>query len=677
MFEQLANLYRGLSTARRASLWCVALALGGGLTWLATSRPQAEYVSVLGGRTFSGRELAAARERLAAAQLQDYQVAGRQILAPAEDAARFEAALAADSAAAGWAGAWQEANDSLSPFASGRQQHDAREIARARLISEMLKQLPDVEHAELVWDEEPRIGWRQPPRVRATVYLQPREQREITLDTIDAVQRAVAGSKAHLDPADVVVLDLRRMVAYGRRTEGIEGVVAEQRLAAQTAACRRRIEDALSDIAGVHVAVIVEPVETANGGGHLPASARTAPINHTTPPAPALAASRGGPNQRLAVDPAPHAAHGNTSEPLADTRRTTARAETGPMGASAPQSVRAIVSLPRNYVRERAIEGDTAAVFARRTPAEQEALLADVKRAIVEEVTARTARIARVEVRTQETPVAAVTTEATPATGQVPSALAALARWDRTTQWAVGGLAAYIVIWQLVRLIGRRRQPPRGSVLAAGSHSERSLASAAPSDALRPHADHENEASGRRAEQLLERLNAADPAEWRLELAGVDPEVIGELLQSLAPDRVAALMAALSQDVQQQALSHLAGLGPLGAPPAPLVQTVRRVKLPAVSPPGEYGDLEELDDADPAVLRRLYAQLPGEVWSTALMGASAAFRVRLLSALPAGEAAALRQSLTRQRPARLRDIETAQQQVLELLHGSGALVAAR
>jgi flagellar motor switch protein FliG len=92
---------------------------------------------------------------------------------------------------------------------------------------------------------------------------------------------------------------------------------------------------------------------------------------------------------------------------------------------------------------------------------------------------------------------------------------------------------------------------------------------------------------------------------------------------------------------------------------------------------GDPADLDELDDADPSLLRALFARLPGEVWSTALMGASAAFRVRLLSALPAADAAALRQSLTRQRPARLRDIETAQQRVLDLLHESGAFASAR
>jgi hypothetical protein len=300
-----------------------------------------------------------------------------------------------------------------------------------------------------------------------------------------------------------------------------------------------------------------------------------------------------------------------------------------------------------------------------------------VKRAIVGEIRERTSRIAHVEVHTHESRAAAAPTGARPAPGGLPSTLATLARWDRPAQWAVGGLAAYFILWQLVRRIARRLQAQRLRVTELRSPDDRPVATALPHGATRRHADLADESLEQQADRLLERLDAADPAEWRLELAGISPEVIGALLQTLEPDRVSRLMGALAPEAQQQALAHLAGLGPLGQPPAPLVQPVRRVALPSAVQAGDPGDLDELDDADPALLRTLYARLPGEVWSTALMGASAAFRVRLLSALPAGDAASLRQSFTRQRPARLRDIETAQQQVLELLHASGALAATR
>lgn len=107
-----------------------------------------------------------------------------------------------------WADEWQRANDQLTPFSSASERSAAREIARARRISQMLSQMPNIEHADVVWDEESARGFRQDATVRATVYIRPANDSELTSQVVESIREAVAGSKAHLDPTNVVVMDL-------------------------------------------------------------------------------------------------------------------------------------------------------------------------------------------------------------------------------------------------------------------------------------------------------------------------------------------------------------------------------------------------------------------------------------------------------------------------------------
>jgi hypothetical protein len=221
------------------------------------TRVRQERVAVLNGESFTQSQAESAMRQLSAAGLRDCAFADGRIVVPSEDRQRYEAVLQqARQEPGNWVNRWHETDSLLGQFADGRQQREQRDEARARLISELLARLPDVEHAEIVWDEEARVGWRRPPRVRATVYLQAKPDCEISFDTIDAVRRAVASSKAHLDPADVVVMDLQRMVTYSGSSQNSAGSEHE-RMSRQTAALRSRIESALSDIEGVRVAVAI------------------------------------------------------------------------------------------------------------------------------------------------------------------------------------------------------------------------------------------------------------------------------------------------------------------------------------------------------------------------------------------------------------------------------------
>ncbi len=125
------------------------------------------------------------------------------------DEARCRQILQESAASQGtWADEWQRANDQLNPFSSAGERSAAREIARARRISQMLSEMPGVQHADIVWDEQVGRGFRQESTVRATVYIRPKSDGQLTPQMVASIREAVAGSKANLAVDDVIVMDL-------------------------------------------------------------------------------------------------------------------------------------------------------------------------------------------------------------------------------------------------------------------------------------------------------------------------------------------------------------------------------------------------------------------------------------------------------------------------------------
>lgn len=107
-----------------------------------------------------------------------------------------------------WADEWQRANELLTPFSSASERSAAREIARARRISQMLSGMPGIQYADVVWDEQTGRGFRHESTVRATVYIRPSTDGQLTSKMVESIREAVAGSKANLAADDVIVMDL-------------------------------------------------------------------------------------------------------------------------------------------------------------------------------------------------------------------------------------------------------------------------------------------------------------------------------------------------------------------------------------------------------------------------------------------------------------------------------------
>jgi Secretory protein of YscJ/FliF family/FliG C-terminal domain len=255
----MASAFRQLSQRQRQGLAVAAAAILVGLLWMARQGGTADLVPLRTSEPFTAASLRELKEGFREAGLTGFRLDDEQILVPREQLAQYQAHLAESADAAGnWAAEWQRQNERLTPFSSSRDREASREIARAKHIVEMLSQLPDVEHADVVWDEDERPGWRQAPRARATVYLKPRPGRTLTVDVIRSVRHAVAGSKKNLDPSDVVVMDLVRQVTYDGELPALPGRELLPALHSLAELYRRELQQQIPPLQYAQVAVTVE-----------------------------------------------------------------------------------------------------------------------------------------------------------------------------------------------------------------------------------------------------------------------------------------------------------------------------------------------------------------------------------------------------------------------------------
>ena len=241
-FHQFFDIWKSANSRSRA--WGIAVVLAfvgliGAVSFpranqrveLEMVRPNSDSASRGdGGKTTRSDEkawLEQVRKELTAAGIADVKVENGRISVPVAMAPLCRTILnAKKTGTESWAEEWERANLAVGQFSGSKERDTAREIARAKYVARLLRQLPDIEHADVVWDED-EVGWQSPRKARATVYLKPKAGQSITPEIVNAVRIAVAGSKRHLDPSNIVVLDMTRMTAYDGAGVSSDGVIPD------------------------------------------------------------------------------------------------------------------------------------------------------------------------------------------------------------------------------------------------------------------------------------------------------------------------------------------------------------------------------------------------------------------------------------------------------------------
>lgn len=614
------------------------------IVWLTFVRPGSDLHAVLNGRRFSPEEQKQAERTLRESGVSHCRFVDEKLLVPQDALAASNKALSAALANAdasvasrATAGSW------LDQFATSRRQKNVDETAKAAQLGKLLAQLAGVESAEVVWDEEPRVGRRQAPRVRATVFLQPEPGATIGFDIVQAVRAAVSGSRAHLAAEDVLVMDLQRRVTYGPETDSA-ALTAELQRTELIAACRSRVESALSDFNGANVTVFLDAARS-------PAARPVPSAGHSR------IAGVSGPNLRLEVSRIP--VEGSAAPVPAAT------VEYPQLGVS--------VAVPAACLTERsgALE-QSRTVRHRLRHADQGN--EESRLSVENEIRQRVARAVSglpVTLNLSQLNIAWNQPDTAPSRSLAVNAgpHSEFANWV-----AIKNVATAFVI---------RKPVTAGAILLALSGVSWLFVLRRRSSRRKPRGAKSKQTA--HAAASLEFLPAIDSAIWAPLIAHEPTPIIAGLLRRLAPDDVAQVIAHLSA-VQQRDVLELAPsveFGPLefeslqrriraavqqAAPELPSAEAPRRAvaSAPMVrrSPPSpaQPTAFDDLLGADEGSLRMLTSRVPPETWSAALMGASPKLQRRLSRLNLAIDCT--RQGTDR-RPLRLREIESAQRMIID------------
>src|SRR5262249_40602384 len=185
-------------------------------------------------------------------------------------------------------------------------------------------------------------------------------------------------------------------------------------------------------------------------------------------------------------------------------------------------------------------------------------------------------------------------------------------------------------------------------------------------------------------------------------LLDLESEILAQLLPQIEAERrpqglagASAVLSALNDPLRKRMLGQLAHrdqalvrqLGYLDAgrhtppPVAPVAQSQAALLAPSVAttPPAKKHAairFTQFVDLSDATLKRIFAEADPQVLLLALTGADERLVQRIMKQLPARDAAAVRQRLNNPGPLRLRDVDTAQQELAQLaveLHELGAI----
>ena len=215
-FDQYAALFKAMTPSQRGTLVAVPLMLAVAFGVLMFRDGSATYVALSYGKSFSTEEIINAEQTLKEKGLSDFRREGRQILAPAGEAEKYNAALLeAGSLPENWAEELEKQIENKSIFASRDELVAMKEIALAKQLHRVLRAVPDIEDASVMWDrpKSRRFGGES-PKVTALVSVRPRPGREISSQLVGSLRAAVANMVPDLTAGNVTVFDESTGIAH-------------------------------------------------------------------------------------------------------------------------------------------------------------------------------------------------------------------------------------------------------------------------------------------------------------------------------------------------------------------------------------------------------------------------------------------------------------------------------
>jgi flagellar biosynthesis/type III secretory pathway M-ring protein FliF/YscJ len=207
--SQFRDLFNTMAPSQRMTLVVVPLLVlaGLGLVMYFGANPAQE--ALLMGKAFSPDELKNAETALRKAGYVQYHVEGQKILAPRADAARYNAALITSDVADSFGREFGKALDRNPLTGTAESNRQAWELARSIELTNMIKEIPYVQNARIVWEPKSKSApFGRESKPTAVLSVMPRPGHELSSDEAQTLRQAVAGCFG-MRPTDVTVMDAK------------------------------------------------------------------------------------------------------------------------------------------------------------------------------------------------------------------------------------------------------------------------------------------------------------------------------------------------------------------------------------------------------------------------------------------------------------------------------------
>jgi flagellar M-ring protein FliF len=181
-------------------------------------------------------------------------------MVPRGDVDRYNAALLEGGGLPDdWAAELEKQYEKRGWFPSDRQTKDRKQIALIRELRRIIRALPDIEDASVVWaPSKPKRFSGRSPKVTATVNVKPRSGREVTPRLASSLRLAVANMIPDLSPENVTIFNMRTYESYTiEKDTPFDGRLISW-IKTHTKRYKEKIEEQLSYIPGAIVAVDVQ-----------------------------------------------------------------------------------------------------------------------------------------------------------------------------------------------------------------------------------------------------------------------------------------------------------------------------------------------------------------------------------------------------------------------------------
>lgn len=360
---QFRDLFNGMAPSQRMTLVAVPLMVVAALALVIYlgRGPAEEYLNA--GKPFSADELKHAEEALRQAGLSQFHLDGQKILVPRSELTRYQAALLEKGVRSDFGSEMEKATEG-NFFASEKERQEKSELAKRRELAKILRAIPDIEDAIVIWERQKQKPFGGDAKVTCTISIRMRPARELTASLARSLRLAVSGAVFGLTPAGVTVLDVSsgRAIRDDADDDPYNSQFVDQ-IKKFTSLHQRTISEALAYIPNVIVSVNVDLENLKSSHERAQTfDAKSFPLK-TVEETHAMRSDEKRPSSEpgMAANTPRNLRPQSTSENTRTSDKTIATSENVPISTKVtdrtlvgmlPKSVQVTVSIPEDYYRQ-------------------------------------------------------------------------------------------------------------------------------------------------------------------------------------------------------------------------------------------------------------------------------------------------------------------------------------